>query len=52
MATKPSSFDPDQVAAKHHIMIFQMQNMLRKHAKPFAILLKILLENERRAKKH
>lgn len=50
MATKPSSFDSDQLEVKREIIVHQFQNMLKKHAKPFAILIKMLMENERKQK--
>lgn len=44
------NFSPDQMEVKREIIVHQFQNMLKKHSKPFAILIKMLMENERKEK--
>ncbi len=47
MATRQSSFSKEEEdAAKREVILFQFRNMLKGHAKQFAVLLKMLLRND------
>lgn len=51
MATKPSFSENEKNEARRLIMSQQFGNMIRAHAKQFALIIKMLLDKERKEKK-